>query len=108
MNKQELDEMREWARRVTSGQDVSHVFLALWRDSLRDDPHREPIPIYQWGCAMALDTPIVIVAPHDARIPENMRKVAVAIERFTPGDEESLHAATLRVLSAAAVLLPKQ
>ena len=41
---------------------------------------KDPTPVFQLGLAMMLDKPIVIVAFDDESIPENIRKVAVAVE----------------------------
>ena len=52
---------------------------------------------------MLLDKPIVVLAPHGSRIPENVQRAAKAIEYFDRGDQASLHAATLRALKAVGV-----
>lgn len=102
MNRKDKDlrELKTWAGKVTRGQRDSSIFVSLWSDAMLD-PSREPVPVMQLGYAMILDKPIVIVAPHGSRIPENVKRAARAVEYFDHGDKESLHAATLRALRAA-------
>lgn len=101
MNKKQLDELSAWARQVTRGQRESVVFLSLWSDEMRDDPSSDPVPVFQMGYAMLLDKPIVIVAPHGSRIPENVQRAARTIEYYDSGDTAQLQPATLRALKAA-------
>lgn len=71
MKKKALHQLKDWTRRVTKGQRESAVFLNLWSDTMATDPSRDPVPVMQLGYAMLLDKPIVIIAPHGSRIPEN-------------------------------------
>ena len=100
MKKKALQDLKIWAGKVTRGQRDSSVFMSLWNDAMLD-PSKEPVPIFQLGYAMILDKPIVIVAPHGSRIPENVKRAARAVEYFDHGNMESLHAATLRAFKAA-------
>jgi hypothetical protein len=101
MNKKELRKLKDWTRKVTRGQRDSAVFLDLWSDVMADDPSSEPVPVMQLGYAMLLDKPIVIVAPHGSRIPENVKRAARAVEFYDRTDTSSLHAATIRAMKAA-------
>jgi hypothetical protein len=101
VKKHELEKLKEWTREVTRGQRNSTVFMSLWHQSMADDPSRDPVPVMQLGYAMLLDKPIVVVAPHGSRIPENVTRAARAVEFFDVGNDASLHAATLRALKAA-------
>lgn len=100
MKRNHLRDLKTWATKVTRGQRESSTFLQLWSDSMLE-PSKEPVPIFQLGYAMILDKPIVIVAPHGSRIPENVRRVARAVEYYDHDNEASLHAATVRALKAA-------
>lgn len=100
MKDEELAELQDWTRKVTKGQRDSAVFMSLWSDSMRDDPSGDPVPVMQLGYAMLLDKPIIVIAPQAARIPENVKRVARAIEFYDPDKTSSLHAATLRALAA--------
>lgn len=101
-----LADLKRWTQRVTKGQKESACFLELWSDKLREDPSKEPISLMQLGYAMILDRPIVIVAPMGSNVPENIRRVARAVEFFHPDDEQSLQSATLRALQAAGMPIP--
>jgi hypothetical protein len=103
MNRAEVRKLAAWTRKVTRGQKESAVFLDLWNDAMATDPSQHPVPVMQLGYAMLLDKPIVIVARHGARIPENVQKAARAIEFYEDGDMDSLHAATLRAMQAAGI-----
>lgn len=101
MNKNDLKKLKTWTRQVTRGQRESAVFMNLWSDTMADDPSSDPVPVMQLGYAMLLDKPIVILAKHGSRIPENVVRAARAVEFYDAGNEASIHAATLRALKAA-------
>ncbi len=107
LTKQELQQLSAWTRQVTRGQRESAVFLDLWNDKMATDPSSDPVPIMQLGYAMLLDKPIVVIAPHGSTIPENVTRVARAVEFFDRDNMDSLHAATLRALKAAGVEVPQ-
>jgi hypothetical protein len=106
VTEKELRRLKDWTRKVTRGQRDSTVFLNLWNDKMATDPSSEPVPVMQLGYAMLLDKPIVIIAPHGSKIPENVTRVARAVEFFDRDDTNSLHAATLRALKAAGLEVP--
>jgi hypothetical protein len=106
MNDEDLRRLKEWTVKVTRGQRDSAVFMNLWSDSMADDPSGDPVPVMQLGYAMLLDKPIVIVAPHGSRIPENVKRTARAVEFYDRDNEASLHAATVRALKAAGLEVP--
>lgn len=106
MNPKELQRLKDWTRQVTRGQRESAVFLDLWSDVMADDPSAQPVPVMQLGYAMLLDKPIVIVAPHGSRIPDNVKRVARTIEFYDRGNDASLHAATIRAMKAAGLEVP--
>jgi hypothetical protein len=93
---------KEWAGKVTEGVRESSCFMQLWNDAMLD-PRKEPVPIFQLAYALVLDKPIILVVPHGAHVPENIKRVARALEYFDYGDLESLHAATLRAFKAVGV-----
>jgi hypothetical protein len=93
--------LKTYARRVTRGQRDSSVFLQIWNDKIRTDPGSAPEVLVQLGYSLVLDKPIVVIAPHDAYVPDSLRRAACAVERFDPEDTESMKAATLRALKAA-------
>lgn len=99
MNKKETRRIVEAATRCTKGQRESAVFLSLWSESVLDNPGREWQMILQFGYAVLLDKPIVVIAPRGARISANVRRVAHAVEFYEPDDQESMRAATLRALA---------
>jgi hypothetical protein len=105
MTTKQLRDLKQWATKVTRGQKDSAVFMNLWSDAMLD-PGKEPVPIFQLGYAMILDKPIIIVAPHGSRIPENVKRAARAVEYFDHGNTDSLHAATLRAFKAAGIEVP--
>src|SRR5215831_14196823 len=101
LSRDQRRQLQTWARKVTEGQRASAVFCSLWSDGMRDDPGRDPIPVIQLGYAMLLDKPIVIVAPRGARVPENVKRAALAVEFYEPDDVLSVRAATLRAITVA-------
>jgi hypothetical protein len=103
MNEQQVRKLADWTRKVTRGQKDSAVFLNLWSDTMATDPSSDPGPVMQLGYAMLLDKPIVIVAPHGSTIPDNVRRVAKAIEFYEDGNLDSCHAATVRALTVAGI-----
>ena len=102
MKAKDLDDLKTWAGKVTQGVRESSCFMQLWNDAMLD-PAREPIPIFQLAYAMVLDKPIILVVPHGAKVPENIKRVARALEYFDYGDTASLQAATLRAFKAVGV-----
>ncbi len=103
MKKKDLRQLKDWTRKVTHGVRDSSVFLNLWNDKMATDPSHDPVPVMQLGYVMLLDKPIVIVAPHGSRIPENVLRVARAVEFFDRDNTDSLHAATIRAMKAAGI-----
>lgn len=67
--------------------------------------HKDPVPVLQLGLAMLLDKPIVIIALDDEPVPENIRKVAIAVERANTKDPESIERAARIVLDKAAAFI---
>jgi hypothetical protein len=106
VKKKDLRHLKDWTRKVTRGQKESAAFMSLWSDTMADDPSSEPVPVMQLGYAMLLDKPIIVVARHGARIPENVKRVAVAVEFYDDGNTDSLHAATVRAMKAAGIEVP--
>ena len=102
MNENDLDDLKRWAGKVTKGVQESTCFMQLWNDAMLD-PRKEPGPIFQLAYAMILDKPIILVVPYGAHVPENIKRVARALEYFDHGNTESLHAATLRAFKAVGV-----
>lgn len=106
MNAKDLQQLQEWTRKVTAGQRTSSVFMNLWSDTMATDPSGDPVPVMQLGYAMLLDKPIVIVAPHGSRIPDNVRRAARAIEFYDRDNMASMQAATMRAIKAAGIEVP--
>jgi hypothetical protein len=107
MNEHDLRRLQDWTRKVTRGQRESAVFLNLWSDSMATEPSSDPVPVMQLGYAMLLDKPIVILAPHGSRIPENVRRCARVIAFYDHDNMDSMHAATIRALKAAGLEVPQ-
>lgn len=91
-------ETKNYLKRVVKGSaekiSESAVYLGLFSDNWEKDP----VPIMQLGLAMVMDKPIVMVALDDVPIPENIRKVAVAIERVRRDDKAGFERAVNKVM----------
>lgn len=104
MTKKEVDigALSKWAVKVTEGVADSSCFMQLWNDVMLD-LSKDPGPIFQLAYALALDKPIILVVPHGSHVPENIQRVARALEYFDYGDTKSLEAATLRAFKVLGI-----
>lgn len=69
----------------------SAVFLALLTDAYQRDPQA----LMQLGMAVVLDKPLLILVAEGTPIPENVRRLARAIETYTTMDDASIAASRL-------------
>jgi hypothetical protein len=89
-----IDErLREAARKTYQELGKSDVFILVFNEKMVD----EVIPLIQMGLAVYMDKPIEILVPKGARIPGNLRTMAVAIEEYDPDDESTLAGAIERL-----------
>lgn len=71
------------------------VFLALFSKAYEKDP----TALMQLGLAVVLDKPLLILVEGETPVPENVRRLARVIERYTGLDD--LDIATKRLLERA-------
>ncbi len=57
--------------------------------------------LLQFAVAIMMDKPIFLLAPQGVKIPENVKKVAIAIEFYEPNDKEYMKAAAMKLVTAA-------
>lgn len=90
--------IRRWVRNAakSSGPKIeqSRLFLSL----LTNGYEKEPLAALQFGIAVLLDKPIFVLAPHGTKIPENIRRMAKAIEFCDMANKNDTEQATLRLL----------
>lgn len=100
MSRDELQE-RRWVRdavkRNGEAMERSTFVLSIFTGNYNKDP----IAVLQFGLAVCLDKPIVLLVPNGVEIPENVRKVATAIEFYVAGDRKSMEDATARLMEIA-------
>ena len=99
MDEKDLRRFKEWAVKATRGLADSDVFMSL----LSPDIENDPVPVIQIGYALLLDKPITLLVPEGMTIPENLKKVAVAIEFFEPGNEASMEGRVVAVAEKSRV-----
>lgn len=94
-------EMRDWLHSNGPGNydriRDSKMFLTLFNQDMR----KEALPCLQLGLAIMMDKPILILAPREAVIPTNLKRIAVAIERFDSDDIENTKTAMDRLMKKA-------
>lgn len=80
------EEVKHWAQKTLDRNlgpmKGSSIFLALSPEKMKDDP----TPIFQFGLALLLDKPIIILVPEGEPVPKNVQKVALEIVTFKNGD----------------------
>jgi hypothetical protein len=89
------DYVRHAVSRTFDKVNGSHVFLALFTAAYQ----RSPAALMQLGMAVVLDKPLLLLVDGDTKIPENVRRLARAIEVYTSLDDMAF--ATERLLAKA-------
>lgn len=93
----EDDDMRETYNRNIDGLQSSSTFVSVFStDSVRD-----PQCMLQLGAAVILDKPIMIMVMDDVVVPENLKKIAIAIERVREGSSEDMKRAINKLADIA-------
>lgn len=94
-----MSDHEEYLRRAVSRTfdkvQQSNVFLALFTAAYQRDPQA----LMQLGMAVVLDKPILLLVESGTVIPENVRRLARAIETYTSLDDVGL--ASKRLLRKA-------
>ena len=94
-----MSDREEYLRRAVSRTfdkvQGSNVFLALFTAAYQRDPQA----LMQLGMAVVLDKPLLLLVDGDTPIPENVRRLARAIEVYQSLDDLGL--ATERLLKKA-------
>ena len=94
MDKETMHWLRKVAESSGEGIEKSKIFLSIFSKSYKEEPECA----LQLGIAVLLDKPIYLVVPHGVEIPENIKRLAKGFEYFEFGNEESLKAATLKLI----------
>lgn len=93
-----MTEEDKWLNKVVkkSGDAIenSSIYLSMFNKDFREDPKCA----LEMGIAVLLDKPIAVLAYDDTIIPENIKKMAVAIEFVNEGDMESTNLAVKRLI----------
>ena len=96
----EMDELefKRWMKRVSerSGEGIKNSEVYMGVASM--DYMKEPQCALELGIAIMLDKPIALLVMEGVKIPENLRKVAVAVETCDPDNGESVTAASMRLM----------
>ena len=95
LSKKELERLRKIAKGSGKKIEQSSIFLSIFTENYENDP----VPALQLGLAMIMDKPIVLVVPEGVIVPENIKKVAQAIEYFDRDDKASMGKATRRLVA---------
>jgi hypothetical protein len=95
--------MRRAVSRTFDKVQASAVFLALFTDAYK----REPEALMQLGMATVLDKPLLLLVAADIEIPENVRRLARAIEVYTNLDDLSVATDRLLVKARDLGLVPR-
>jgi len=107
MSRRQSKQLEAWAARAFAGQFGSQVFVLFWQDAIVSAPEAQAVPVLQLGFAAVLDQAIVVVAENGASVPENLRRLAIAIEYYERGALSSMKAAVLRAMTAVDALEPR-
>lgn len=91
MSEYRKTQMRDLKEKVRS----SHCFLTLFDEKMWEDPQ----PCLELGMAIMLDKPIYVIAPDNAHIPENLRRVSRLVETYKSLEDMKL--ATIRLMEHA-------
>ena len=73
---------------------VSAMFLSLFTHAYREDP----MACLQLGIAVSMDKPIFMMVPEGEKVPESIKLLAKGIEFYDPKVEDSMKAATGRLV----------
>lgn len=71
----------------------STMFVQLFSGGVEEDPNA----VLQLGMAMMLDKPIALVVLDGVKVPKNIEKVAIAIERVSRDDPEMARKASEKI-----------
>lgn len=93
----QLPDVQKYVKSMAEGMDGSAICLTL----LTENFERGVDSLLQFAICCMLDKPLFLLVPEGRKIPESVRKIAVAIETFNPNDQASLHLATTKLLSMA-------
>lgn len=80
------DFLREAAERTFEKLTDSQCFVALFSEAYQ----RDPVALLQLGMAVVLDKPILLLVKQGVHIPENVRRLARAIEEYNTPDDAAL------------------
>lgn len=98
MSKQ--DQMNEWLEQMAadSGKKIkdSAVMMTLITKNCLESPEM----IFQIGCAVMMDKPIMLMVDKDTPIPNHLQKIATAIERVDTSNKSDMDRAaeTIRLM----------
>jgi len=88
-----------WMEQVakSSGKRIeeSHIYMSLVTDGYKEDPKCA----LELGIALLLDKPIALMVCKGTQVPENLKKVAKAIEYFDPDDRDDVRRASQELVS---------
>jgi hypothetical protein len=88
------DYARAAVRRTLDALTGSAIFLAIFSQ----DYEENAVAVLQFGLAVLLDKPIYLLCPEGRHLPENVKRLARAIEYYRPDDLELV---TQRLLDRA-------
>lgn len=102
----ELDPMRKnlepWIEDTAYKMGHSAFSVSIWTDNFATGIDS----LLQFALSMVLDKPIFLLVPNGIVVPENVRKVAVAIEFCDFNDKASMHVAMDRLMKIAKEKIP--
>jgi len=78
----------------------SKIFISLYSDKMV----KEPLPALQIGMAVLMDKPICVLAIKGSTVPENLKKIATAIEYLDDNSTEAMHKATEALMKKMGIM----
>ena len=95
IDKKEIEQLQKAVKSSAPKIQNSGLFLSMYLDGGFE---KEPLCLLQLAIAILLDKPIGVLVYEGIKIPENLKKIAVAIEYCEEGNQESMNQAALRLI----------
>lgn len=97
LSNKETKRLKPWVESTAEKMGQSAICMNIFTEDFGKDIGS----LIQFSLAVMLDKPIYLLAPEGRKIPELVKKVASGIEFYIPENQDSMHAATHRLLAQA-------
>lgn len=96
MKDKDLEKLKKITEKSADGLNQSEINLTLYGANFKDDP----VAMIQLGLSVVMDKPIAVIVPLGVEVPDNLKRLAYAIEYCDTEDKNHLLIATKRIKKA--------